>query len=97
MPQWRWTPQPQRRLSHMAAQPDGQLAARDAPPLTSGPLSSPPGQQVSPVVNNSPLQGGSAVDIGVSGSTPAAHTRTSADDLGVSGTDAAARKRTSAD
>ena len=75
--------QAQGRLSHMAAQPGGQLATRDATPLTSGPLSSPPGQQVSPVVNNSPLaasssggssaldtQGGSAVDIGASGSIP---------------------------
>ena len=80
--------QAQGRLSHMAAQPGGQLATRDATPLTSGPLSSPPGQQVSPVAN-SPLtapssggssvrdaQGGGADNLGVSGMNPAAQTRT---------------------
>ena len=79
--------EPRERLSHMVAQREGQPTTQHAS-LTSGPMSSPPGQQVSPVAN-SPLtapssggssardaQGGGADNLGVSGMNPAAQTRT---------------------
>ena len=79
--------EPRERLSYMASQREGQPTTQHAS-LTSGPMSSPPGQQVSPVAN-SPLtapssggssardaQGGGADNLGVSGMNPAAQTRT---------------------
>ena len=99
--------QPERRPANMVARRGGQLATQGAPPLTSDPMSIPPGQQVSPVANSPPMssssggssaqdvQGGDADDIGVSGTHPAARKRTQrADDLGISGTNPAAHKRT---